>query len=72
MRRSAVAFAIGGSLLALGAPGEAAIRYYTVTPCRVVDTRDASPGRAKPVGGRRSPFLQPGRQVRDSLPRPRA
>jgi len=50
MRRSAVAFAIGGSLLALSAPGEAAIRYYTVTPCRVVDTRDASLGGPSPLG----------------------
>jgi uncharacterized protein (DUF1800 family) len=49
MRRSAVAFAIGGSLLALSAPGEAAIRYYTVTPCRVVDTRDASLGGTSPL-----------------------
>jgi uncharacterized protein (DUF1800 family) len=49
MRRSAVAFGIGGILLAFGAPGEAAIRYYTVTPCRVVDTRDASLGGTSPL-----------------------
>jgi uncharacterized protein (DUF1800 family) len=51
MRRSAVAFAVVGVLLALGAPGEAAIRYYTVTPCRVVDTRDASLGGPNPLAG---------------------
>jgi uncharacterized protein (DUF1800 family) len=49
MRRSAVAFAIGGSLLAAGVPGEAAIRYYTVSPCRVVDTRDANLGGTTPL-----------------------
>ncbi len=51
MPRLAVAFAIGGSLLAWSAPGEAAIRYYTVTPCRVVDTRDASLGGPSPLAG---------------------
>jgi uncharacterized protein (DUF1800 family) len=51
MGRTAVAFAIGGILLAWSAPGEAAIRYYTVTPCRVVDTRDASLGGPAPLAG---------------------
>lgn len=51
MRRSAVAFAILAGFLAFGSPGEAAIRYYTVTPCRVVDTRDASLGGPAPLAG---------------------
>ncbi len=51
MRGSAIAFAIGGSVLLWGSPGEAAIRYYTVTPCRVVDTRDAALGGPSPLSG---------------------
>jgi len=51
MLRTAVAFAMGGALLATSAPGEAAIRYYTVAPCRVVDTRDASLGGPTPLAG---------------------
>jgi uncharacterized protein (DUF1800 family) len=62
MRRSAVAFAMGSTLLAIGTPGEAAIRYYTVTPCRVVDTRDATLGGPSPLtAGTPRPFVTSGK-----------
>jgi hypothetical protein len=46
-----MAFAIGGCVLAGAAPAQAAIRYYTVTPCRVVDTRDTALGGPSPLSG---------------------
>jgi uncharacterized protein (DUF1800 family) len=46
-----MAFAIGGCVLAGAAPAQAAIRYYTVTQCRVVDTRDTALGGPSPLSG---------------------
>jgi uncharacterized protein (DUF1800 family) len=51
MRRRAVAFATWGVLGAAGATAEAAIRYYSVTPCRAVDTRDGALGGPSPLAG---------------------
>ena len=51
MRRWAAALATLGGVCASGASADAAIRYYTVSPCRVVDTRDASLGGPSPLAG---------------------
>jgi len=51
MRRWAAALATLGSVCASGASADAAIRYYAVSPCRAVDTRDATLGGPSPLTG---------------------
>jgi len=45
------ALLLGAGVAVLATPSEAAIRYYTVSPCRLVDTRDAALGGPTPLSG---------------------